>query len=106
MIPDGVYLWLFAGLGAFINWLVARYGPRIDQGIEALVDEILSELWGRVMVQLLIFSILGAFVGVLLIAPATQRQAFAAGATWTGLLGGVVTIGTKKGKGAKGGTSG
>jgi len=103
---EAVLLWIFAGLGAFINWLVGRYGTRIDQGIEHLIEEILSELGSRVMIQLLIFSILGAFVGVLLISPSTQRQAFAAGATWTGLLGGVVTIGTKKNRSGRGGARG
>lgn len=97
-LPFEIMMFCFAALGAFVNWLTSRYGQNVQRGLDQLIDEIASEFKGRLLLQVIFFSLLGAIISVGTIEPATLKQAFAAGTAWTGVLGSVATFGTKRKK--------
>lgn len=84
---DPVAKFAFASLGAFSLWLRLKYGTNLAAAFDRLVNEILVDFEFRMLAALLLFVIFGSIFAIMIVDPATGRQAFAAGATCTVLLG-------------------
>jgi hypothetical protein len=81
----------YAGLGAFCNWLVQRYGTAgISKALDQFIDDLADDFTIRALTKVMAFVVLGALIGVIAFGPSTERQALAAGMAWTGLLGSLV----------------
>lgn len=86
----------YAALGAFSLWLRLKYGANLVISIEQLVNEIFDDFRFRMLVTLLIFVSLGSIFSIIIIDPTSRRQAFAAGATCTVLLGNLTVAAQKR----------
>jgi hypothetical protein len=87
-----------AALGSFVLWLRLRYGPNIQSGFENFFDDFLNDFCFRVFAKLMFFVSVGSVLSVIIVEPATMKQALIAGMAWTTLLGGVATAPKKRGK--------
>jgi hypothetical protein len=94
---------LFAGLGAFCNWLIQRYGiAGISKALDEFIDELADDFRLRTLTKLMAFVALGSLIGVIAFGPNTERQAVAAGMAWTGVLGSLVVKEPSRGNKDKG----
>jgi hypothetical protein len=88
----------FAALGAFALWMRLEYGSNFQGGVDKFINEIADNFRVRMLFRLVIFVIFGALLSVIMVEPVTEKQALAAGMAWTTLLGGAVTLGSRRGR--------
>ena len=77
-----------AALGSAFLWVSLRYGNGgFHKNLGAFLEELAEEFRIRTIVELILYSIFGAFLGILFAEPTTVKQGLAAGMGWTGFIG-------------------
>jgi hypothetical protein len=77
---------IYAALGAFVHWVLLRYGGGVEGGLERFVEELATAFKPLTVVKMVAFVSLGSAVSMIMVSPSTARQALAAGMAWTTLL--------------------
>jgi len=73
-------------MGAFVLFFkIQSQGGQVIGVIGFLQPSWLKTGWGRLL-EALIFSIIGGFLGTIITGPVSESQALVAGLGWTGLL--------------------
>jgi hypothetical protein len=88
----------YASLGAFVHWVLLRYGGNVSNGLDNFVDELSAAFRPATLVKMGLFVILGSALAVIMVSPGTSRQALAAGMAWTTLVSRLGTDGQKADK--------
>jgi hypothetical protein len=89
-MPQLVKLLIFAAFGAFLHWLILRYGRDVRGMIANFVEDLFFAFNTMMLLEMLLFIGIGSFFAVIMVAPTTDRQALAAGMGWTALMAGFV----------------
>jgi hypothetical protein len=89
MWPDLAHaqLWLYTGAGVAILWGKMKTSQRSVYGLTAIINSLVPETRPRLrsVIEIICYLVVGCFVAMGVLAPATPGQAFAAGLGWTGL---------------------
>ncbi|WP_158812510.1 hypothetical protein [Methylocapsa sp. S129] len=93
---QSIAIFLFTSLGAFLLWLRLKYGGNLFTQVDGIFNEIIDNFQYRMIPKMLFFVILGAILSIIIVGPKTYRQAVAAGAACTVMLGDLVPAETKR----------
>lgn len=84
-IPHALMMYGYCVIGAIVLWGKLSLQKKKLYSYSDVLEQIISSEKTRYVVQFLVFIVLGGFIAKIIVGPATEAQAIAAGMAWSRL---------------------